>query len=496
MIYEILKQLANTDSTIEKEAILFKNRDNTLLSRVFALTYTKQINFGVKKLPDPVYGFAPLTLTEALDILENEFCTRKVSGNSAIDRLAGILGSVSDNDHSVLRRIIDRDLDCGVGRTIPNKIWKGIIPEQPCYLAQPYSEKTIARINFPAVAQLKADGARCMAEVRGGKVTLLSRAGNEYLMLPGIVEALQELAQHVPYDFMVDGELVYIPPKVKVKKGLDLFLEDDDEEQEERVADRTKGNGLANKALKGTISTEEADGMVLQVWDLVELDVTYGRKESTVKCIDRLKQLEAALAKISSLKLDLIEYTIVKDLDEAKAVYRKYVAMDLEGIILKNLAGLWEDKRGFDQVKFKEEIQFDGRVVAVYPHEKNPRKLGGITVVSECGRVRVNCGSGFKDTDTVKDKKTKSETVIPINQRHEYNRARLWHELDTPDTILNSIVQLKCNGWLLSKSRKDGMISLFLPIFELRRRDKTKANTFEEVFGITADEAIASRRGK
>ena len=66
-------------------------------------------------------------------------------------------------------------------------------------LASSYDEKGIKKnIKFPAFAQLKADGARAFAEIRGDElddVKILSRAGNEYLGLDLLKQQLIEMTK-------------------------------------------------------------------------------------------------------------------------------------------------------------------------------------------------------------------------------------------------------------------------------------------------------------
>lgn len=479
-IIDTINNLAATDSPIEKKAILKASQNNSLLSRVFQMTYSKRINFGVTKarIPGNPQHTGIITLEEALNALTNEFATREVSGNAAIDRLSWLCNNLSKQDFDVFRRVIARDLDCGTGVSLANATWKDIIPEQPCFLAAPYSDKNVAKIKFPAFAQLKADGARCMALISGGKVQLMSRAGNEYT---GLVDIVNDLLALGVDDVMIDGEIIHKPKRVQAMTNLDALMGEEVEPEDDQESDRNKSNGLANKALKGTITNEEQSEMVFNVWDIVPQVVYWGYEQCALPCTERFAWLQETLTKVPVAHIELIECQIVNNLEEAKLVYRNYVDMGREGIILKNFNGIWVDNRTTDQIKFKEEILVDMKIVGVYPHKKDKNKVGGFTLESADGYIRVNCGSGLKDKQF--EKVGKEKVYIPLDQRHEYDRELLW---SIKDQLIGKIVEVKCNGLQRRKSRKphEPEFKLFLPIFQKIRHDKSVANKVTDVFDV------------
>ncbi|AWY10234.1 DNA ligase [Acinetobacter phage AM101] len=487
MILDILKAIESTDSTNEKLAILKANADNETLKNVYRMAYHPRLQYGIKKIPDYDNSrkLVDVELDSVLEFLERDLATRVLTGNTAIGALSQKLSALQPEDSEVVCRIIKRDLECGASATIANKVWKGLIPSQPQMLASSMSEKALSFIKFPAIAQLKADGARCFAEIRGDNiedVKFLSRAGNEYKGLDNIARELIAATrsyrqEHGPV--MVDGELVAVSRPVKNKVDLeDLFgdaqeVDEDFKVDQKNVVLRSESNGLANKSLKGTISKQEAETLSFQVWDLVPLNVVYDGQTSK-KYTERFADLTSILK--HSNRVLLIESTLVHNLDEAKAIYKKYVEQGLEGIILKNTFALWENKRSKNQVKFKEEIIIDLRVVSVQEHSKDPSKLGAVFLRSDDNLIRVKCGSGFTDTNAVK---VKGEWVpIPYDQLDELNRSKLWLE---QDDLIGTVVSIKCNGWIAAEGRTE-YVSLFLPVIECLRRDKDETNTLEDMF--------------
>lgn len=474
MILDIINEIASIGSTKEKEAIIRRHKDNELLKRVFRMTYDGKLQYYIKKWDTRPKGDIHLTLEDMLYLLEEKLAKRVVTGNAAKEKLEIALSQTSDADAEVVKKVLLRDLRCGASRSIANKVWKNLIPEQPQMLASSYDEKGIEKnIKFPAFAQLKADGARAFAEVRGDElddVKILSRAGNEYLGLDLLKQQLIEMTKEArgrhPGGVMIDGELVYHASTLPAGPLDDIFgdLPELSKAKEFKEESRTMSNGLANKSLKGTISAKEAAGMKFQVWDYVPLDVVYSEGKQSGFAYDvRFRALELMVQGYS--QMILIENHIVHNLDEAKVIYRKYVDEGLEGIILKNIGAFWENARSKNLYKFKEVITIDLRIVDIYEHSKQPGKAGGFYLESECGLIKVKAGSGLKDK--------------PGKDAHELDRTRIW---ENKNDYIGGVLESECNGWLAAEGRTD-YVKLFLPIAIKMRRDKDVANTFADIWG-------------
>jgi ATP-dependent DNA ligase len=473
---KILEQLRATDSRNSKIDILTSNKDNQDVKRAFHFAYDKTITFGIKKIPPYSTAFQMFTLSQALDMLESEFMTRKVTGNKAIEQLKIILQNLTKDDAHVIECIIKNDMDCGVNKGIIDEIWPGMLSEIPQMLANPQNDANLAHIKFPAYADLKADGARCFMTNRDGEISLNSRNVSDYM---GLTDLKKILTHPRLTNYVLDGELIY----VKKSSGLASMMGEDEEELdvEAEIAKRQVGNGIVNKSLNNTISDAEQADIVYQVWDIVPVDVYYGKAPSVIGYKERRELLESILSEINSPSLELIETTIVNNLAEAKEVYRKYVERGLEGIILKNMNSVWENARSKNLVKFKEEILVDLKIVDSNPHDKDPNKLGSFVVESACGRIRCNVGSGLKDKSHQKVKGRK--VYIPLTERHELDRELCQ---STIEDLLGTIIEVKCNGLVTRKNRKSGEaeFKLFLPRVVRRRHDKSVANKVEDVFDV------------
>lgn len=422
----IFRALANTSSRIEKECILRQHLTDPTLKRVLFLALDPFTQFYIRKIPNYIPGPASINrstmmLEGALDNLE-QISKRVVTGNAAINHLKMILESVTTDDAYVIERIIEKDLRCGVSEATVNKIWPGLIPTYPVMLASGFDEKVMAKMSYPAYVQLKLDGMRFNAIVNNGKVEFRSRNGKQIDLLGNLEQEFLFMAGSESCVF--DGELV-----VRDSQG---------------IMNRQKGNGILNKAVKGTISAMEASMVHATIWDIIPFSAFQQGvyKTSYQERFGKLQQL------VLPGRISLIENRVVNTEDEAHELFQEYFNKGEEGIILKDINAPWEDKRVKHQVKFKGELECD--LLCMDWQEgtgKNVGKLGALVLTSADGVVKVNVGSGF--TDEQRDKYTKENTV-------------------------GKVVAVKYNAKIQDK--KTGQTSLFLPVFLELREDKTYAD--------------------
>jgi len=315
-------------------------------------------------------------------------------------------------------------LKCGVQVSTANTVWENLVAEYPCMLCSPFEEKLAKKIGFPAFVQLKMDGMRFNAIVKHTDVSTTvefrSRNGKELQLLGNLEQEFIELAGTV--DHVFDGE---------------LLVEDNGQ-----IADRQTGNGILNKANKGTISQAEADKVCAVVWDMIPLS-DFQRGFSNVIYASRFQLLSSMGL---PAKVRLVESTEVNSLEEAQVIFEDYLAKGQEGIILKDPQGFWENKRAKHQIKFKGELECDLKIVGIEEGSgKYAGMLGAILLESADGVLKVRAGSGFNDDQ----------------------RQTLGEE------IIGKIAAIKYN---MRSVDKQGKQSLFLPIVLEIREDKTEAD--------------------
>lgn len=427
-VAKILRELKDESGRNAKIAILEKHKGNTLLKQVLSSSLDPYTTYFIKKIPEYKPSAKPtVTLEQALDRLDM-YTTRTVTGQKAIDFLTATLNSMSADDAFVYERIIEKDLDCGVQESTVNKVWKDLIPTYPCLLAKGFDDKNIARIKYPAYSQLKLDGMRVNVFNDNGAITFRGRSGKPIDLL-GVLD--DEILKILPKGHVLDGELILV-------------------EKDGSVMKRSKGNGILNKAIKGTISEKEARMVRVTVWDLIPI-ADFRKAE----CKTPYHQRFASLQKI--VKGDyvrMVECLEVKSLDEAVQHFEQALARGEEGTILKNKNHIWEDSRSKDLVKMKAEKDADLEVVDwIEGTGKYKGMMGALLCRSSDGKVEVSIGSGYSD-----------------DQRLEFTRRK----------VLGRIITVLYNERIASKDRP-GVDSLFLPRFIELREDKNKANSSKEI---------------
>jgi len=423
--FESLAANASRNFKIEQ---LSSHSDNETLREVVRLALDPFTNFYIRKIPSYTQDKHTTSLENALNGLY-DLSSRTVTGNAAIEYLRMLLSSLSIDDAKVIERVVQKDLKCGVQVSTANVVWSGLIREYPVMLCSGFEQKLVDKVQFPALVQLKMDGMRFNAIVRNGKVEYRSRNGKEIQLLGNLDADFIKMAGDV--DCVFDGELLVND------KGV--------------VLDRQTGNGILNKANKGTISDLEARKVRATIWDIIpyiyfedgECPVAYGK---------RFDSLTALIEKHSPEKVSIVRSWEVENYDTAKALFEEFLQRGEEGIILKDKRGIWEDKRAKHQIKFKGELECDLKIVAVEEGTgKYAGMLGAIICESADGVVKVNVGSGFNDD----------------------HRKTLWKE-----KLIDKIVAVKYNSRIKNKAGEE---SLFLPIFVEIREDKNIADKDKDI---------------
>ena len=422
----MFEDLAANPSRNFKLDYLKQNADNETLREVVRLALDPFTQFYIRKIPEyKQIGTTDIGLQEAISQLWM-LSSRQVTGNMGIKHLQNVLSNLPEDKAKVIERIIQKDLKCGVQVSTANDVWMGLIKEYPVMLCSGYDQKLVDKINYPAYVQLKEDGMRFNAIIIDGKCEFKSRNGKTIDLLGNLEEEF--VARSHGIDCVFDGELL-----VKI---------------DGKIADRQTGNGILNKANKGTISKEEAALVTATVWDMIPY-AYFIDGYCPVPYSTRFKRLEDSVV---SGSIGVVPSIIVDSLDEAKAIFEQYLIDGKEGINLKDGNGVWEDKRSKGQIKFKGELECDLKIVGVEEGTgKYAGKVGSFLCESSDGNVKVSVGSGLSD-----------------QQRDSFSNLDL----------LGCVVAVKYNARI---TNKQGEQSLFLPIFIELREDKDVADSSKDI---------------
>lgn len=426
-VLSILDEIAATSSKLEKEAILRRNMHNQTLKDVVFYAYSPFVRFFIAKESAYSRSQPPsLTLEQALTAIVENISTRRITGTAALQYVARHLSALTEDDATVLQRVILKDLRSGFSESTANKVWKNLVPVFDVMTC--HSE--LQRITFPAYSQLKADGVRCHLEFNESSEALAYARSGNLIDILGVLDGI-----FYNRNMTLDGELVCY------KDGKPL--------------DRKTSNGIINKAIKGTISKEEAELIHFLTWDIV--DIT-----SKIPYQKRLGELRELLETEPTEKIMLIPTKIVYDDVEALADFKAMRQLKLEGTIVKNMDHKWVPKRSYDLCKMKDVIDVEMECIGYEEGKKgtkNEGKLGALVFRDADHKIEVSAGTGIEQRDREAD--------------------RLYN-----DSVIGTIWTIRYNERITSKDKKRTTESLFLPRIIERRLDKTKPNTYAEILAL------------
>lgn len=421
-ILSIIEDLASTTKRLEKLAILEKNKDNENLKKVFKYALDPHITFYIKKIPD--YNYIKDVYDDNVFLYLDKFASRELTGGAAIKALTTLLESTSPEVAELVERIIKKDLRCGVSTATANKIYgKDFIKKFPCMLASSMNEKNLSKISYPAFVQTKMDGMRAMIVVKEGNVTVYSRGGK----IIDVSSQFEDLNIYGAGNFVLDGELLVV--------------------QDKKILDRKTGNGILNKALKGTISDEERSMVGMTAWDYIPYD-DFINDVCDMPLSNRMYYLEGIVSGKGNVWE--IDNNIVADYKTASKIFQEKLAKGEEGVIIKNTDSLWVNKRSHDYVKMKEILEADLMIIDMHEGTgKYENMLGAMVVKDKNHDMEVAVGTGFSD-----------------EQRND-----LWINRNT---LHGKIVSVQYNAKISSKGSE--LDRLFLPVFVEVREDKDEAD--------------------
>ncbi len=432
-----IRDLESSDSRIHKEQVIEKAlmaaRLGSADAQAFLFNcyqaYNPYNTFHVRQVPE-VSGHRnrPNPWPSFWGLLES-LRTRSVTGHAARDAIANCAELFDDAEwNTVCRRVIVKDLRCGISEKTLNKVlgrtdWR--IPVFSCQLAQDSADRP-TKLRGIKRLEAKLDGVRVLAVVQGMSVILYSRNGKVFENFPQIAEAIMDYRKAFQFGrgtggrFVLDGEIV--------GESFQKLM---------RQAHRK--------------SDAQTDGMVYHIFDVLPVDALQ-EGHWNVPQHKRIEWLESARSILMDETTCLrIMNGLEVNLDTAEGhdIMQRFaedcVAQGFEGIMIKSMDAPYECKRSDFWMKWKPTISVDLEIVGFEEGTgRNKNRLGAIICEGEDHgrRICVNVGSGLSDSD-----------------RDEYWANR--------DNLLGHLVEIQADA---VTQNQDGSYSLRFPRF-LRFRD-------------------------
>ncbi len=433
---EIILKLEEDNSRLAKELILADAMHEGLdeFFEGVKMALDPLVTFGVKKVPERNDVLTGQGLSwDNFKTLANQLINRELTGHAARDAIELSMGvATTEQWNGFYRRILIKDLRCGVSEKTVNKIAKKFpqyaIPVFTCPLAHDSANHEKKMIGKKQV-EVKLDGVRVITVIQGdtshgkfSRVEMFSRNGKQFHNFGHIIAEIEEVIKDnpPPYDLVLDGEVMSanfqdLMKQVHRKDGKQskdavLHLFDMCPLSEFQKGMWDKPQSFRSQAVKAWVEQNKNVLQHVQAldWEDVDLDTPEGQ--------DRFVELNKA------------------------AVDGGY-----EGVMIKDTNAPYECKRTHSWLKAKPFIEVTLKVADVEEGTgRNEGRLGAIIIQGEDDgyNYSLNCGSGFTDA-----------------QRDEY-----WAERDS---LIGQLVEIRADA--RTQSQDAETFSLRFPRFKCFR---------------------------
>ena len=374
--YQVISSLEDHPSRLNKEAIIEAQLDNTELFEGFNLALSPFITFGVKKVPTFIGTDGQGLPWEAFKELCHLLATRQLTGDDARSAIELALSASTEKQwNGWYRRILIKDLRCGVSEKTVNKIKKNAVPLFECMLAHDganHEKKVVGK----KLLEPKLDGVRVVTiiDAVAKTATMYSRNGKVLENFGHITSSIEANINLFERSIVIDGEVVSSSFQALMKQV------------------HRKSNADAGDAR-------------LMAFDILPLSEFQNGKSvlGQKRRSNLLRSMKATLDKVGGIdiipqkEVDLGSY--VGEL-EFKQYNLDAIEAGFEGILVKDLDAIYESKRSASWLKMKPFIEVSLEVTDVEEGTgKNEGRLGALVCsgVDDGKTIVVNVGSGFSD---------------------------------------------------------------------------------------------------
>tara|TARA_E500000331_G_scaffold333878_2_gene358492 strand:+ start:290 stop:1627 length:1338 start_codon:yes stop_codon:yes gene_type:complete len=431
---EIIKQLEADNSRLAKEQVLLSAMEEGL-DEFFSgvkMALDPLYTFGVKQVPESKVDGQGLKWEVFLDVAE-KLNKRELTGHDARDAILLTRDIATKEQWNMFyRRILIKDLRCGVSEKTVNKVAKKFpqysIPIFTCPLAHDSANHEKKMIGKKQI-EVKLDGVRVITIIQGdtshgnfSRVEMFSRNGKQFHNFGHIISEIEEVIKDnpPPYDLVLDGE-------VMSANFQDLM----------KQVHRKDG--------------KQSKDAVLHLFDMCPLsefqkgmwDKTQSFRSQAVKAwVDQHKDV---LKHVQTLDWEDVDLDTQEGQDRFVELNKAAVDGGYEGVMIKDPEAPYECKRTHSWLKAKPFIEVTLNVVAVEEGTgRNEGRLGAVIVEGEDDgyNYKLNCGSGFTDS-----------------QRDEF-----WTERDS---LIGNLIEIRADA--RTQSQDSETYSLRFPRFKCFR---------------------------
>ena len=412
--WNVIQKLESDNSSLFKQSVIKDNIDNVDFIEGAKMALDPLVTFGVKQVPFSETDGPGVDDIE-VGMVFIKLIKRTLTGHAARDAIQELCDKATNEQwNDWYRRILIKDLRCGTGAKLINKVKADTVPLFGCMLAHD-GAKHPKKIAGECYVEYKYDGVRVIAIVQNGSATLHSRNGKLLENFPHIEEALSK----PEFEGLVfDGEVMSEDFQTLMKQ-----------------VHRKEG-----------AQTEDS---YLAVFDMLTID-EFNAGGTELNAVERRQRI-VNLSDLFTYRIQLVDATLIDmDSDEGQVKFQEMNKRALdegyEGLMIKPIKEGYKCKRSHAWLKIKPFIEVTLKVIELEEGTgKNEGLLGALVVEGEDdGKFfRLNVGSGLTDE----------------------NREQIW---ENQDKVIGQLVEIRADAATQSQDADD-VWSLRFPRFKTFR---------------------------
>lgn len=418
----IIRDLENHNSRLDKEAIIKAAHEEGLPEFFEGVTMAldAMVTFGVKQVPEATEDGQGLSWAVFKE-LADKLISRELTGHAARDAILLTMSVATKNQwNDWYRRILIKDLRCGVSEKTVNKVVPNTVPVFTCALAHD-SANHEKKMRGKKQIEIKLDGVRVLTVIRGDKVEMFSRNGKQFHNFGHIIQEIEAVIKDypVPYPLVLDGEVMSADFQDLMKQI------------------HRKDGKQHTDAVLHLFDTIPLGCFHAGVWDKPQSF----RSEITKHWVEEHK---AVLEHVTALDWETVDLDTQEGQTRFVELNKAAVDGGYEGVMIKDVKAPYECKRTHAWLKAKPFIEVTLEVTAVEEGTgRNEGRLGALVCTGQDdGKdICVNVGSGFTDD----------------------NRTQFWIHRDD---VVGNLVEVRADA---VTQNQDGTYSLRFPRFKTFR---------------------------
>jgi DNA ligase-1 len=346
---------------------------------------------------------------------------RDLTGHAARDSIELAMSVATDEQwNDWYRRILIKDLRCGVSEKTINKVAPGTVPVFTCSLAHDSAKHEKKMVGKKQI-EIKLDGVRVVTIIRGNKVEMFSRNGKQFHNFGHIIAEIEAVVKDhpVPYPLVLDGEVM----SANFQDLMKQVHRKDGKQSTDAVLHLFDTIPLKDFMNGGWDKTQSFRSLITKHW---------------------VEQHSTVLQHVQALDWEDVDLDTTEGQQRFTELNKQAVEGGYEGVMIKDIDAPYECKRTHAWLKAKPFIEVTLEVVDVEEGTgRNEGRLGAVVCsgVDDGKDIRVNVGSGFTDD----------------------NRSTFW---SSRDALVGQLVEVRADA---VTQNQDSTYSLRFPRFKTFR---------------------------